>query len=334
VTRDLGPTRAEVLAAASGHILARALQVAVELGLADCFGDARQSAAALASATKTDARALRRLLHFLARHDYFVETEEGFGLTDKGALLRSNAPGGTAAVIRSLGHAEVWAAFGRLGETVRSGEDPRRGARLYGRTAGRDSEARVSRAMAGYHFGEPAAVAKAYDFSAFATVVDVGGSGGALLTTILAAHPHLIGTVFDRPGAEAEARNAITAANLGARCRFVGGDFFAGARPKGADLYILSHILHDWPDGKARRILEGCRRAMGSGARLIVLEALMSPGGEGESEIPADLLLLANCEGRLRSALEHEALLGSAGFRLGRIIPCGPRVSLIEAEPA
>src|SRR4051812_31944513 len=119
---DGGATlRAEILAAASGHILARAIHVAVSLKLADRFGDEPRTASQLAGELGVDERALRRLLHFLARHLLFEESPEGsFRLTARGAMLRSDAPAATADVIRSLGHPRVWNAFGQLEQVVRS----------------------------------------------------------------------------------------------------------------------------------------------------------------------------------------------------------------------
>ena len=48
-----------------------------------------------------------------------------------------------------------------------------------------------SETMVGIHGAEPPAVAAAYDFSSFATIVDVGGATGHLLTTILGDIPAL-----------------------------------------------------------------------------------------------------------------------------------------------
>ncbi|HEX2763394.1 MAG TPA: methyltransferase [Allosphingosinicella sp.] len=329
-----GDLRAGVLAAAGGHILARAIHVTSVLGLADRFGSGPETAGTLAAATATDEGALRRLLHFLARHGFFEESENGgYALTDRGAMLRSDAPAETAAVIQSLGHGDVWAAFGDLADTVRSGFPRGRPAGpIYDPSGTLPHEASFSRAMAGYHAGEPEAVAEGYEFTDVVTVVDVGGSSGGLLSTILVRHPHLRGIVFDRPGIRPHAQATLAEHGLEARCSFAGGDFFA-AVPEGGDLYILSHILHDWPDADALRILRSCRAAMANEARLAIIEAFRSPGGEGESEIPADLLLLAATQGRLRDVAEYGALLSSAGFRPTHTLACGPRVSLIEAVP-
>jgi hypothetical protein len=336
VTEAEAELRAEVLAAASGHILARAIHVALALDLADRFENGARCVRELAVECGAAERALRRILHFLARHGYFEERDgDLFALTARGAMLRSEAPSWTADVIRSLGHPGVWEAFGDLEAAVRNGRgrEERRGPALYEPSGDLPHEVQFSRAMAGYHAGEPEAVATHYDFARYRSVVDIGGSGGVLISEILLRYPQIRATIFDRPGLAAHAMYNLRASSVDDRSDFHGGNFF-DAVPGGADLYILSHILHDWPDSDARRILRSCRAAMGRESRLLVLEALTAPGGAGESEIPADVLLLANTDGRLRTAEEHRALLESAELRLTRIVPCGPRVSAVEAEPA
>jgi len=109
-----------------------------------------------------------------------------------------------------------------------------------------------------------AAVASAavYDFAPIRTVVDVGGGNGALLIGILKAHPHLHGTVFDRPPAAERARKQIGRPGTRRAMRAVGGDFFTQV-PQGAERYILKARHPDWNASGALVILENCRRAMG-----------------------------------------------------------------------
>jgi SAM-dependent methyltransferase len=42
--------------------------------------------------------------------------------------------------------------------------------------------------------------------------------------------------------------------------------------PRGADVYILSHVLHDWSDAEALKILRNCREAIAPGGRLLIVE--------------------------------------------------------------
>src|SRR5207244_790263 len=117
------------------------------------------------------------------------------------------------------------------------------------------------------------AVAAAYDFTPFRTIVDVGGGNGALLLGILRATPRLEGIVFDRPDVVERAAKEIAASGLGDRCRAAGGDFFVEV-PNGADAYVLKHVIHDWDDARARTILANCRRAMPRDGRLLLVEGV------------------------------------------------------------
>ena len=122
--------------------------------------------------------------------------------------------------------------------------------------------------MTGFSSRVAPAVAEAYDFSKFGTVVDVGGGHGVMLATILKAYPEAsAGVVFDAPHVADGAHEPIRAAGLADRCRAEGGDFFK-AVPAGGDAYLMKHIIHDWPDDKATTILKNCRKAVKPGGKL------------------------------------------------------------------
>jgi hypothetical protein len=106
------------------------------------------------------------------------------------------------------------------------------------------------KAMATFAPLTAAAVAAAYDFSGYATIADVGGGNGALLSGILTANPHLRGMLFDQPHVVERARPLLDAAGIGDRITVTGGSFF-DAVPSGADAYLLKHVIHDWNDADA-----------------------------------------------------------------------------------
>ena len=80
--------------------------------------------------------------------------------------------------------------------------------------------------MAGNHSQEPAAVAAAYDFSTFETIVDVGGATGLLSIEVAKKYPHIKCISFDLPPVERVAKKYITAAGLTDRIRIASGNFF------------------------------------------------------------------------------------------------------------
>jgi hypothetical protein len=131
----------------------------------------------------------------------------------------------------------------------------------------------------------------------------------------------------------------LEAAGLLKRCEIQGGDFFESA-PVGADAYVLGHIIHDWEDAKAGRILDTLRRAMSSGARLLVVEyvipdvdAVASGNGVRLSKW-LDLHMMVAAGGLERTEGEFRRLFAEHSFRLTRVVPPSGDISVIEGVPA
>jgi UTP--glucose-1-phosphate uridylyltransferase len=79
------------------------------------------------------------------------------------------------------------------------------------------------------------------------TIVDLGGGIGALLRELSKHCPnqHLI--CIDRP-------EVVRLASSHLHIKFMSADLFSGSLPS-ADFYLLSRVLHDWPDEKVKTIL-------------------------------------------------------------------------------
>jgi hypothetical protein len=111
----------------------------------------------------------------------------------------------------------------------------------------------------------------------------------------------------------------------------VAGNFFEGV-PAGADAYLMRHIIHDWDDEKSLAILRNCRRAMGQGGKLLLVEGVVTPGNEPSVSKFFDLAMMVLPGGMERTEEEYRQLLEAAGFRLTRIVPTRTWVSVIEGE--
>ena len=118
-----------------------------------------------------------------------------------------------------------------------------------------------SETMVGFHGAEPPAVAAAYDFSGFETVVDVGGATGNMLAAILRRTRRPRGVLFDMPHVVRDAPALLKARGVEERVTIEAGDFFETV-PAGGDAYVLSHIIHDWNEEQCLTILGHCRKAM------------------------------------------------------------------------
>ena len=174
------------------------------------------------------------------------------------------------------------------------------------------------------------AVADAIDFSAWSSVVDVGGGRGILLEAVLDRNPHLTGVVFDRAHALPPSPTAVMADSVASRWATASGSFFDAV--PAADAYLLKYILHDWPDAQSVDILRSCRRTLSSGGAVLVVEALLGdPAYEIETAF-SDLNMLVLPGGRERSEQEYAALFEAAGLELTAVIPTGSRMSVLEAR--
>jgi hypothetical protein len=316
--------------------LAQAIYVVVRLGVADRLRDGPQPSHQLADATGAHARSLHRLLRVLAGCGIFAEDEAGrFQLTELADLLRSDAPESMYAAVRNFGDLH-YAAFGELLHSVRTGQpgfDKTFGMPLFDYFAANPSTARTfDAALADLRSQAAAALLDAYDFSGITRLVDVGGGAGSLLSAVLARYPKLSGVLFDRPDVAAAATGQLRGAGVQNRCEVIGGDFF-DAVPAGGDVYLLRHVIHDWDDERAGRILVNCRRAMHPAARLLLVESVIEPGNAPSLGKFFDLMMLAMTGGQERTEPEYGSLLTASGLRLVRVTPTTAEIHVIEAEP-
>jgi hypothetical protein len=113
------------------------------------------------------------------------------------------------------------------------------------------------------------------------------------------------------------------------RCQFIGGSFFDEVWA-GADVYLLSSVIHDWDEGRRR---ESWRTAGARSAPVAGWSFVLPSSSEWHPGNVLDVLMLALSTGRERTEPEWKGLLEQAGFAITSITP-SPRVSLIEAQPA
>lgn len=321
-----------------GFRVSQALYAVAELGIADLLGDEPQRADDLAAASGAHAPSLARVLRLLASEGVFAETLDGrFAMTPMAEALRRDAPGSMRPQVRAGGRDTIWRSWGQLLYAVRTGEpafDHVHGVDFFEYHRQHPDEGVLfDQVMVSQTAPLTGAVAAAYDFSPFETIVDVGGGRGSLALGILEAYPHLRAIVFDQPTVVVAARQAIEAAGLTSRCTADGGDFF-DAVSEGGDAYLLKYILHDWDDERCVAILRSCRRTVPANGRLLVIELLIPSGNAPSYAKSQDVNMLVNLGGRERSEAEYRELFRTAGFTLTRTIPVHGELHIIEGIAA
>ncbi len=142
------------------------------------------------------------------------------------------------------------------------------------------------------------------DFSKHKSLMDVGGSYGAVLENIRGKYSNVECVLFDLP----KVIEKVTIPSI----KKIGGSFFEKI-PDQSDAIVLSRVLHDWKDEKAKLILKNCFNALPNNGTLYVIENC-------SDKIKIDLYLLslnmsAMCESYERTSAQYISLCENAGFQ-------------------
>jgi len=333
-TQQQLPPSSQMMQIITGFWTSCCIYNAAKLNIADLLGNKPQTTEQLAEATHTDAPSLYRMMRALASVDIFSENEKGeFSNTVLSETLKSDVPVSMKAMtIAQLGdHYNAW---GNLLYSIKTGNiafDKVEGMDIWKYYETHPEEGlNFMKAMTG---STPAAIKNvipAYDFSAFKTIVDVGGGNGALLMAILQTAMDAKGIVFDEEYVTDETQKEIAAKNLGERCSTKAGSFF-DILPDGADCYLMKHVLHDWNDEKSIQILSNCNKAMKPGSKLLVIEAVIPTGNTPHPGKFMDINMMAMTGGKERTEKEFSTLFAKAGLKLTRVIHTPvPTLSVLE----
>lgn len=155
-------------------------------------------------------------------------------------------------------------------------------------------------------------------FEGVKEVVDVGGSLGATLCSIISKYPCIKGVNFDLP-------HVLKHAPALPGVEHIGGDMFE-AVPKG-EVILLKRVLHDWKDEECMKILKNCYEALPESGKVVVIDMVLVDFPENDlvSKCVAQLdiaMLMVTHGGKERTEGEFGALARAAGFAAYKFI-CG-----------
>jgi len=321
----------DLLRISMSHALPRCLHAVAELGIADALDESPRTSEELARATGTNADALARTLRVLSAEGIFEARDGAWGHSATSRLLRSDHPQSMRSFVRMIGLPVYWRGFEFYEDALRTGECASEKVVPGGYWKYLSESPEASRlfdeAMMGKAYGQIAGVLNSYDFSGFRTIADIGGGRGHLLEAILKAAPQARGVLFDQPHVTAAARAAGMESE---RLRMSPGSFFEDPLPS-ADCYLIMQVIHDWSDKEAARILAAIRKAAAAGAKLLLIECIVSEDSKPSWPKMLDLQMLALLGGKERTEKEYSQLLRVAGFRLDRVIDVGMSTAILES---
>lgn len=321
---ELRPPRRSEFAALSGDMVGfwrtQAIGAAVRLGVIEALPCSENQAAERCGLRADGAR---RILRALSELHLAARQGTTWQLTPRGVFLRRDHPMTLAdAALEYAGpFSRMWE---RLPDALRPGSDWT-APDVFGEVA-RDEQRRKGhhRMLRSYARHDYPDVVRALELRGDERIIDAAGGLGCLAELVLAAHPSAHVTVLDRAEVVEQGRRELGRAGA---LHWHAGDIFA-AWGLGADVVLLSRVLHDWDDEAARRILANARDSLPVGGRVFLIEMLIPDGGVAGAL--CDLHLLVVTGGRERSAAEFERLLNETGFALTavRSVPALPSVLL------
>jgi C-methyltransferase len=316
----------------------QAITVAAQLGIADALADGPLTVDELTARVDANADALRRLLRALVSKGVFRHRRDGrYELNFLAETLRSDAPVSMTSAARFYGSQEQRERWTVLVDSIRTGKTvvpALRGKESFDYFADQPELAELfNQTMTSVSELTTAPVVAGYDFSAYPTIVDVGGGHGPLLAAILAGAPASRGVLYDLPRVVANAPSLLRESNVADRVRIAEGSFFDSV-PGGGDAYVLKNIIHDWPDEKAVQILRNVRTAAGPRATVLLIELVIPKHDRDFPGKWVDLEMLLNLGARERTAAEYQDLLSQAGFRMTRVVQTASPLSVVEARAA
>jgi hypothetical protein len=318
-------------------MVSSALYAVTNLGIPDLLKNGAKPARELAAACGANEDAVYRVLRALATVGVVTENPpRSFALTAEGALLRADRDDSLRDMVLWLGNKFHFQTYPEMQHSIKTGETVVE--KVFGDSCfdhlAKDKEVGdvFNAAMTMFSKMLTPAVLEAYDFSWLdgKTLMDIGGGHGHLLTAILKKHSNVRGVIFDLDHVVAGAKGRISDAGLSGRCGTADGDFFAAV--PAADAYIMKHIIHDWSDEKALAILKNCHRAGRGNAKVLLVEAVLTPGNEPHFAKWLDLEMLLIPGGRERTEEEFARLFERAGFKLARVVQTKSPVCVLEAE--
>jgi len=305
----------ELLNLAGGHAPARAIQVALKMGLFEALAEGALDASALATRIGAVAPTTALLANALTAIGLLEKASGGYTLTPDARrfLLRSsgNYVGGMIAF-----DGEVFPLWSGLEDTIRDGRparepdmfqhDPQE-TRLF--IGAMDSLVRAR--------GDAVYLAQHLDLSQIATIADVGGGPGTYMMEFLGRFPHLRATILDLPATLRAAREILESRDRGLRARLelMQYDYRSQEFPATFDAIFLSNIIHGENEATNRALVQRCYRGLTRGGTLIVKDHIMDASlVEPAAGAIFSLYLMLVTQGRDYSFDEVAGWLKEAGF--------------------
>ena len=309
---------------ASGHVEARIVQAAVELGLFDCIGDQTLDAKQVSISLAANLRATELLLNSLSALSLLEKKGERFSLSAAAkTYLVSHSPHSLCGMIRF--DASLWNCWERLADAVRSGK-PARPADMYQETPAETETFIQAMDSLVKARGDAEALAYALDWEKVTELLDIGSGPATYPIHLCRRYPKLRATIFDLPGTLKITERYVREAGLESRIELVSGDYRKDSIPGSYDAIFLSNIIHGEGYDENQRLMTKLATNLNVGGRMIVKDHVLDDtrAAPPVGAIFSLLMLLTTASGRCYSFNEVKSWLENAGLHNVRQVDLPP----------
>ncbi len=300
---------------AGGHAEARAIQIALKLGVFERLDGAALLAGELAASIEGEPRATTILANALTALGLLHKIEGRYHLDQSAQrFLVESSPEYFGGMI--LFDAALWDEWGRLEDSIRSGA-PARAPDMFQSTPA--ATARFIRAMDSLvrARGDDRWTAEHLDLNGARTIADLGGGPATYLVELLRRYPDLRGQLWDLPATLEVAREILNdrAPSIIPRLELRPVDYLAGELPGPIDAIFMSNVIHSEDESTNKALITKCFRALTPGGLIAIKDHIMNRDlTEPAAGAVFSLYLLLTTRGRDYSFDETAEWLGAAGF--------------------
>jgi cyclopropane fatty-acyl-phospholipid synthase-like methyltransferase len=304
----------QLMSLASGHVEARIVQTAVELGIFAALEASPSSAAAIATSRKLNPQATELLLNALTSLQLLNKHSETFSLADisKRFLLLSSA-NYVGDMIRF--ESSLWHCWEKLPEAICSGK-PARSANMYQDDSNETAifiNAMDSLVKAR---GDAEIIANTLNWDEVGELLDVGSGPATYPIALCQKFGHLHATIFDLPATLNLTRRFVRQAGIEDRVHLIAGDYRKDTIPGNYDVIFLSNIIHGEGYAKNESLIRKLTNNLKLSGRMVIKDHILddSRANPAVGAIFSLLMLLTTDGGRCYSFSEIESWMKQSGL--------------------
>lgn len=312
------------------YVVSRAIHTVAQLGLANHMSLEPKPINDLAKATGTKPELLERLMNFLTAYQIFHKKDDAYSLTDLSKPLRDDDPHSIRAVLCMVDDA-WWQAFSHMDKVLQTGKSgffhQHDNDFFNFLSQSPERQHNFDQGMAKLSTYDDHAIAKAFDYGKYPTIVDMGGGRGGLARAIAKHYPQVQIILFDTPSVI----DGLDSDDFPRQISFIKGDFLKDI-PK-ASLYLFKGVLHDFSDALMNQILNNCHQRMSKDAHLLIAEQVQPEEPGPHPNKTMDIVMMMLLAGRQRTLPEWEKAIARSGFHFQKAYKTESIFTVIHAQP-